>query len=284
LALADYAKYAKQLRPSLGQPCFDSDALSEQQQALIHQTDDFVIRQYRQRLEWRGPALTTVLQMTSRQGGHPKPFWLVEILTIDSRVRNDDMRDPERKIRAMGTCDPVVQLPSVSESDDAPTVLTKWFAHVRERGYPATVEFLASEEKQRLHAAALDLARLAKGTPSETSLRGLAGEGVPTEEILATVERSTPDAWLRDLLNARFRGPDGLVRYSGMEILGTIPEGDITHVIARLQVDSSDGAITVIQSFAFKRSGQRLEMLLPSELQSFELGFRVMTHTLVSTP
>jgi hypothetical protein len=178
---------------------------------------------------------------------------------------------------------PVIHLPSVLESDDAPTVLTKWFSHVRELGYPATVDFLASEEKQRIYAAAIELARRANGTPSQALLRGLAGDGVPTDEVLAVLARSTPDVWLRQLLRAQFPGPDGLLRYGHMEILGTIPEGDITHVIARMQVESSEGSIAAVQSFAFKRSGQRLEMLLPTELQTVELGFRLMTRTLTST-
>jgi hypothetical protein len=284
LALADYAKYAKQLRPGLGEPCWDSDALGEEKRKSLQETDDFVIRLYRQRMEWHGPAVNTVLSISSRQGGLPQPRWFVHIFSVDSRVRNDDMSDVERKVRALGTCDPVVQLPSVSESDDAPTVLTKWFAHVRERGYPTIVDFLASQEKRRIHAAAIELARRANGTPSQAVLRGLAGDGIPTEETLAALERSTPDAWLRDLLHARFRGPDGLLRYSRMEILGTVPEGDIIHVIARMQVELSDGGIAGVQNFAFKRSGQRLEMQLPAELQSLELGFRLMTHTLTSTP
>jgi hypothetical protein len=283
-ALADYAKYTKQLRPGLGQPCWDSDALSAGQRKSLQDTDDVVIERYRQRMEWRGPAANTVLSMTSRQGGLPQPRWFVQILTIDSRVRNDDMGDAERKVRALGKCDPVVQLPSVAESDDAPTILTKWFAHVTELGYPATVDFLAREEKRRIHAAAIELARRANGTPSQAVLRGLAGEGTPTEEVLAALEQSTPDAWLRNMLHTQFSGPDGLLRYSRMEILGTVAEGDVTHVIARMEVSSPDGSTAAVQSFAFKRADRRLEMLLPAELQTFEMGFRVMTHTLTSTP
>lgn len=50
------------------------------------------------------------------------------------------------------------------------------------------MDFLANEEKQRIHAGALELARRAQAS-SPGIVCGLAGEGIGAEDTLAEIER-----------------------------------------------------------------------------------------------
>lgn len=134
----------------------------------------------------------------------------------------------------------------------------RYLEAVRDRGFVAGADFLHPDEMARFQQLLLPVLESEQAAGGRALLNATFGR----EATLLSARLADPADFLRRFARVMaVRAPDQPTGFDQLQILGTIPEGETVHALARLRTALPDGAS---------------ERLVVVSLRPFESGWRVM--------
>lgn len=143
-----------------------------------------------------------------------------------------------------------------------------YFTALRDRGALIVVEFIHDGEMAKFKDifTALMEKEAAKGKRELVS--GLFGE----QATLAEVKARSPKEFMSAFMQKASRMISSMgFTFEKLEVLGSVPEGDMVHVVARIEVGLWPAVIKRMEVLSMKRDGSEWRLMLPKQFDSLLL-------------
>lgn len=147
-------------------------------------------------------------------------------------------------------------------------VARAYFTALRDRGAPIVVEFIHDGEMAKFKDIFLTLMENEAAKGKRELLYGLFGE----QAALTEVKALSP----REFMSIFMQKASGMIAKMGftfekLEVLGSVPEGEMAHVVARIEVGLWPTAIKRMEVLSMKRDGAVWKLMLPKEFDGLLL-------------
>lgn len=147
-------------------------------------------------------------------------------------------------------------------------VARAYFTALRDRGAPVVVEFIHEGEMAKFKELFVALMEKEAAKGKRELVFGLFGE----QATLAEVKALSP----RRFMSIFMQKASGMISKMGftfekLEVLGSVPEGDMVHVVARIEVGLWPAAIKRMEVLSMKRDGDAWRLMLPKQFDGLLL-------------
>lgn len=117
-------------------------------------------------------------------------------------------------------------------------VAARYLEAVRDRGFAAGADFLHPDEMARFQALLIPVLEAEQASGGRALLNATFGR----EATLLSARLADPADFLRRFARVMaVRAPDQPTGFDQLQVLGSVPEGDTVHVLARLRTAVEDG-------------------------------------------
>lgn len=143
-----------------------------------------------------------------------------------------------------------------------------YFTALRDRGAPVVVEFIHGDEMTKFKDIFVVLMEKEAAEGKREFVSGLFGE----QATLAEVKVLSPKEFMSAFMQKASRMISSMgFTFEKLEVLGFIPEGDMAHVVARIEVGLWPAAIKRMEVISMKRDGAEWKLMLPKQFDSLLL-------------
>jgi hypothetical protein len=149
-----------------------------------------------------------------------------------------------------------------------------YLAALPERGLSAAPDYMHPEELVRFKAMLLPIFQ-PDGAPNH---RQLIAEIFGAEETSQSVSSMTPAAFMRGFLRVGDRQLAKIgMRLEPSEVVGSVPEGEIVHVIVRTRTRASELKTTQLEVVSVKKDGSSWKLMLSGRYEGMAEAFRAQS-------
>src|SRR3989339_624811 len=143
-----------------------------------------------------------------------------------------------------------------------------YFTALRDRGMPIVVEFMHEGELAKFKDVFIALMEKEAAKGKREFVSGLFGEQATLAEVKALSPKEVKSSFMQ---NASLMISNMGFTFEKLEVLGFVPEGDMAHVVARIEVGLWPAAIKRMDVISMKRDGDEWKLMLTKEFDGLLL-------------
>jgi hypothetical protein len=146
------------------------------------------------------------------------------------------------------------------------TVVQAYFVALQQNGMSSVVEYMHPDELVRFRDMLLPILA-AEDADRKRDLRGAVFGALAT---LRDAEAATPSEFMAAFMNfASAQMGDVKPSFDKIEVLGSVPEGEVVHVVTRLHIGNGELAMRQMQVISVKPAGDVWRLMLSGEIEGF---------------
>lgn len=146
-----------------------------------------------------------------------------------------------------------------------------YFLSMRDKGFASAVDFMHPKALEDFKAMLLPVFE----AEAESGKRDLLNATFGSQADIDDVRSAEPYGFMKAFMNiVMAMAGDVDIQFRKIEILGSIREGEIVHVLARMTVGADDLAITKMEVISFRPHGDTWAMLLNGEMEGMAKALR----------
>lgn len=147
-------------------------------------------------------------------------------------------------------------------------VARAYFTALRDRGAPIVVEFMHDGEMAKFKDIFIAIMEKEAAKGKQEFVTGLFGE----QAALAEVKALSPKEFMSAFMQKASRMISNMgFTFEKLEVLGFVPEGEMAHVVARIEVGLWPAAIKRMEVISMKRDGLEWKLMLTKEFDGLLL-------------
>ena len=150
-------------------------------------------------------------------------------------------------------------------------VACEYMAALREEGIVASVRYMHPDELQRFKAMFQPLFDASDSEAALGLLKVFYGEKATPKSVAALSAEEFLRGFLR-VADTQFKALD--VTFGDMQVLGSVQEGDVLHLVTRVNAGTPDFSLTQMEVVSMKRHGDDWRVMLSGQVEGFAQAIR----------
>lgn len=164
-------------------------------------------------------------------------------------------------------------IPAIA-ADTPEQVCEQYLAAIKERGMVAVPDFIHPEELQRFKGMLMPLFQEGGPPNREELIHGFFGESATQESVAATVPEDFMRAFM-SIADAQMKKLN--ISIGKTEILGSVKEGEIVHLVTRATAGTGDFKLTQLEVASLKPSGDTWRLLLSGSIEGMAQALKAQS-------
>ena len=172
--------------------------------------------------------------------------------------------------RALFSCLLALVLPAAANASSPEEVTKEYFAAIQQHGMSTAVEYMHPEELAKFQEMVLPIFALEEESGQAELRTKMFGRTATVE----SVANARPHDFMKRFLLffAEATHTLGGIDFDEIEVLGSVPEGEVVHVVARTSVGVGEIRASGMEVISWKRHGSGWKALLSGEMQGLAQG------------
>jgi hypothetical protein len=151
------------------------------------------------------------------------------------------------------------------------SVAQAYFAALQQQGLSNAAEFMHPDELAKFKAMLLPVVAAEDAAGRHDLREAMFGANAS----MGDAESSSPGDFMRAFMRfVAARTKDAKPHFDKIDVLGTIREGEIVHVLTRLQVGAGDLSIQQMEVISLKPSGDEWKLMLTGQMEGLAKSLR----------
>jgi hypothetical protein len=164
---------------------------------------------------------------------------------------------------------------AASASTESPeSVVREYFAELKSKGLAAVSAHMHQDELARFKSMLLPIFQ-PDGAPNHKELvAGFFGPEATPESVAAVPPTEFMNAFMA--LAGRQMGSLNM-RFGDSEVVGSVQEGEVTHVVTRMRTGTAELTVTQMEVISLRKEGTRWRLLLTGRFEGMAQAFRAQS-------